>query len=82
LMFAGAFIPWIHYDDHPEHDRYALRFRTSLPSAIEAFVRARVPAAQRLELCHTDRHVVIRRGWEPLAEGCVPGPDDRVVALD
>jgi hypothetical protein len=82
LMFAGTFIPWIHYDDHPEHDRYALRFRISLPSAIEAFVRAREPAAQRIELCHNDRHVVIRRGWEPLAEGCVPGPDDRVVALD
>lgn len=82
LMFAGQFIPWVHYDDHPQDDRLALRFRTSLPQSIEAFVRGRVPGAQRVELCHDERQVVIRRGWEPLAEGCRPGPDDRVVALD
>jgi hypothetical protein len=26
--------------------------------------------------------VVVRRGWEPLADGCVPGAGDTVVALD
>lgn len=82
LMFAGAFVPWIHYDDHPEQDRFALRFRTSLPTSIEAFVRMQVSGAQRVELCHDERHVVIHRGWEPLAARCQPGPGDQVVAFD
>lgn len=82
LMFAGSFIPWVRYDDHPEADRLALRFRTSMPSSIEAFVRQRVPGARRIELCHDERRVVVRQGWEPLAEGCRPEPGDRVVALD
>jgi hypothetical protein len=25
---------------------------------------------------------VVRRGWEPIAEGCVPGERDTVIALD
>lgn len=82
LMLGAAFIPWIHLDDHPQDDLSALRFRTSLPASIEAFVRARVPGAQRIELCHDERQVVIRRGWAPLADGCLPGPGDRVVAFD
>jgi hypothetical protein len=82
LMFAGAFVPWIHYDDHPESDRYALRFQTSLPSAIEAFVRQRQPAAQRIEFCHNRDQVVIHRGWQPVAEGCVAQEGDTVLALD
>lgn len=82
LMFAGGFVPWIRFDDHPQEDRLALRFRVSLPATIEAFVRGRQPGAQRIELCHDERQVVIRRGWEPLAEGCRPGAGDRVVALD
>jgi hypothetical protein len=82
LMLAGAFIPWIKFDDHPEDDRFALRFRISMPASIEAFVRERMPRAQRIELCHDERQVVIHRGWEPVAEGCRPGAGDRVVALD
>ncbi len=82
LMFAGGFIPWIHYDDHPEDDRYALRLRTSLPASIEGFLRARLPGAQRIELCHDGRQVVVRRGWQPVAEGCVPEAGDRVLPLD
>ncbi|MBI5254864.1 MAG: DUF2145 domain-containing protein [Burkholderiales bacterium] len=82
LMFAGQFIPWVHFDDHPEDDRYALRLRVSLPAAIEAFVRQRVPDAQRMELCHDERQVVVRHGWRPLGEGCVAELGDRVVVLD
>ena len=82
LMFVGQFIPWIHYDDHPESDRYALRLRTSLPTSIETFVRAHVPDAQRVELCHDEQRVVIHRGWDALPAGCRPGPEDRVIALD
>ena len=82
LMLAAPFIPLIHLDDHPQADLQALRVRTSLPTAIEAFVRARVPAARRIEMCHDGRMAVIRQGWEPIAEGCVPQAGDRVVDLD
>ncbi len=82
LMLVGAFIPWIHSDDHPEADLQALRYQTSLPASIEAFVRDRVPGAERIELCHDETQVVIHRGWTPIAPGCKPGEDDRVIALD
>jgi len=81
-MFAGTFVPWIHYDDHPADDRFALRFRTSLPAALEAFVRQRAPAARRVELCHDAGRVVIHDGWDDVPEGCVPRAGDRVIALD
>jgi hypothetical protein len=81
LMLAGAFIPWVHYDDQPEGERYALRFRTSLPTSIEAFVRSQVPEAQRIELCHNDQQIVVRRGWTPIADGCISAPGDRVIAF-
>jgi hypothetical protein len=82
LMFAAAFVPWLHSDDHPEADLQRLHFRTSLPASIEAFVRAQWPAAKRIELCHDSVRVVVRRGWEPIADGCVPQAGDRVIALD
>ncbi|MFO1220040.1 MAG: DUF2145 domain-containing protein [Burkholderiaceae bacterium] len=82
LMFAGAFVPWLRYDDHPEEDRYALRFRTSLPVSIEAFVHARVPAARRIELCHRAGRVVVREGWSTLPDDCSAEPADRVIVLD
>ena len=82
LMFAAGFVPWLQMDDHPQEDLFALQFRTSMPATIEAFAREQVPGAQRIELCHNQRQVVIRRGWHSVAEGCVPGPGDRVVELD
>ena len=82
LMFAAAFIPWLHSDDHPEDDRYALRFRTSLPASIETFVRAQAPGAERIELCHGESGIVVRRGWVPIEDGCKPASGDRVIALD
>ena len=82
LMFAAGFVPWLRTDDHPPDDVQAMRFRTSLPASIDAFVRARVPGAERIELCHDSRQVVIRRGWAPIADGCVPAAGDRVIALE
>jgi hypothetical protein len=82
LMFAAGFVPWLHLDDHPEADLFALRIRTSLPASIEAFVHEWAPGAERIELCHDERQVVVRRGWVPIADGCGPGAGDRVVALD
>jgi hypothetical protein len=82
LMWLGAFIPWLHNDDHPHEDLDQNVFRVSMPASIEAFVQATVPGAARVELCHTDRRVVIHRGWEPIAEGCLPGEQDTVISLE
>ena len=80
-MWAGAFVPWLHHDDHPREDVAAAVYRVSMPAAIEAFARARLPAAVRLEFCHTERHVVVRRDGAPIAAGCRPDEGDRVVPL-
>ncbi|MBA4175095.1 MAG: DUF2145 domain-containing protein [Leptothrix sp. (in: Bacteria)] len=82
LMWATAFVPWLHNDDHPAEDWANKRYRVSMPASIEGFLQARVPGATRLEFCHNARHVVVRRGGEPIADGCVPGADDTVIALD
>lgn len=82
LLLAGLLVPWLHRDDHPAEDLERGVFRVSTPASIEAFVRATVPGATRIEFCHAPGRVVIRRGWEPLAEGCVAQGEDRVVALD
>lgn len=82
LMFASSFVPFLHLDDHPEDDRFAMKIRVSLPETVEAFVHARLPQSERIEICHDARQVVVHRGWTPVAEGCRAGEGDRVVALD
>jgi hypothetical protein len=82
LMWAGAFIPHVHNDDHPEADLAQQRYQVSMPASIEGFMQTHVPGAQRIEFCHNAQHIVIHRGWAPMAEGCVPGPQDQVIALD
>ena len=50
---------------------------------VEALLHAaRWPDARRMEFCHAERRVVIRRGWEPIAEGCLPGAQDTVIPLE
>jgi hypothetical protein len=82
LMWAAAFVPWLHNDDHPAEDQANKLYRVSMPAAIDAFMQAQLPDATRLEFCHNTRHVVVRRGGAPIAEGCVPGETDTVIALD
>jgi hypothetical protein len=82
LWLGSAFVPLIHADDHPAHDRMQMRYRVSMPASLEAFVRAQVPAAERVEFCRTERHVVVRRGWDPIADGCTAREGDRLIALD
>jgi hypothetical protein len=82
LLWAAEFVPWIHMDDHPRKDRFELKIRTSLPAALEAFVHARLPQAQHLELCHDARHVVLHHGWVPLGPGCEAQDGDRVLDWD
>jgi hypothetical protein len=82
LMWLGGVLPWLHRDDHPPEDLAQWRFRVSMPQSIEAFARARVPGARRIEFCHAGRRIVVREGWEPIAQGCVPEPSDRVIELE
>jgi hypothetical protein len=82
LMWAGGFIPLVRSDDHPDADLAQLRYQVSMPASIEGFVQANLPGAQRIELCHNDKHIVVHRGWTPVAQGCEPSPEDRVITLD
>lgn len=82
LMLASTFIPFLHLDDHPAADRDAMLLQVSLPSTVEAFVRARLPGSERVELCHDGHQVVVHRGWTSIADGCRAGDGDRVVPLD
>ena len=82
LMWAGAFVPWLHSDDHPADDIAQMVYRVSMPASIEALVRTQVPGATRIEFCHTETRIVVHRGWDPIAEGCTPGAQDTVVSLD
>lgn len=81
LMFAGQFVPLVHVDDHPVDDLHALALQVSIPASIEAFVRQRLPQTRRVEICHDEGRIVVRRGWEPLGAKCEPGPDDEVTHL-
>jgi hypothetical protein len=82
FIAAAAALPHLHVSDHPEADLAAGRFSVSMPDAIAAFVRARVPGARRVEFCHSAAHIVVREGWEPLEAGCAPRAGDRVIPLD
>lgn len=82
LMWGARFVPLLHQDDHPQADLDAMALQVSLPAALEAFVRRLAPAGARVEICHDDRQVVVHRGWDQVADGCRPGPGDRVVPLD
>ena len=81
LMFAGQFVPLVHVNDHPVDDLHALALQVSVPASIEAFVRQRAPQTRRVEICHDEGRIVVRRGWEPLGAACEPGPDDEVMTL-
>ena len=82
LYVLSAFVPLLHHDDHPEDDRIAAVYRVSMPVSIEAFVRQQVPGAERIELCHDDRHIVVRRGWRPLGPGCEGDADDLTIPFE
>jgi hypothetical protein len=82
LMWAGAVMPWVHNDDHPRADLERNRYRVSLPAAIEQFVLRRTPQAERIEICHAEGRVVVHRGWDEIADGCVAAAGDRVIELN
>ncbi len=82
LMWVANLLPWLHSDDHPDADLHDAHYRISMPAAIESFIRSTVPGATRMEFCHNTQHIVVHRGWTPIAEGCVPGEHDTVIQLD
>lgn len=81
IAFAAHFVPLIHVQDHPPDDLHALTMHISMPTSIEAFVRKHVPQAERIELCHTEHRIVVRRGWTPIGATCEAGVGDEVVGL-
>ncbi len=82
MIWASAFVPWVHTRDHPDEDIDGKRFRVSMPASIEDFVRARIPGATRTEFCLNGTRMVIRQGWTPIARGCEAAAGDTVVPLD
>ena len=82
LWLAPALVPWLHLDDHPADDLQRGIVTVSLPASIAAWLHARMPGARRIELCHTEHAVVIRRGWAPLPDGCRAEAGDTVIPLD
>ena len=82
LMLGSIFVPLVQMNDHPPEEIASMQLQVSLPTTLEAFARQHLPASSRVEICHNGKQVVVHRGWEPVAEGCVAGPGDRVVALD
>ncbi len=81
MMWLADLVPWLSNDDHPPEELAHNRYNVSMPASIETFVQARVPGATRVELCHAGRRVVIHRGWDAIADGCVPAAGDRVADL-
>jgi len=81
LVWLVEFFSLLHNDDHPVANLADNRYVVSMPSSVEAFVRGRVPGAERIEMCHVGRRVVVHRGWDEIAEGCVAGPGDREIEL-
>jgi len=82
LMLGSIFVPLIQMNDHPPEAIASMQLQVSLPASLETFVRHHLPAASRVEICHNGSQVVVHHGWESVAEGCVAGPQDRVIALD
>lgn len=81
IMFAGQFVPLVHVDDHPVEDLHALALQVSVPASIEAFVLRRAPQTRRVEICHDEGRIVVRRDGQPLGAACAPGPGDEVTLL-
>jgi len=81
MTWLGHLVPWLANDDHPPEELAHNRYNVSMPASIETFVQAKVPGASRIEICHAGRHVVLHRGWEDIADGCVAGPGDQTFEL-
>lgn len=82
LAWVARLVPLLHHDDHPQADLDDHVYRVSMPASLETFVQRLMPEARRIELCHDQRHIVVRQGWQPLGPGCEAGPGDRRLLFD
>jgi hypothetical protein len=82
LFWLSHFVPWVHRGGHPEEDLQAGRYRVSMPASLQAFVLRREPGTRRVEICHQEQRVVVRRDGAPLGEGCVASAGDLEIGLD
>jgi len=81
MMWGSHFLPLIHNSDHPAENIEKKLYQVSMPASVEAFVKATVPGASRLELCLNKHTMVVHYGWDSIREHCQPGADDEVVPL-
>lgn len=81
LVWAAWLLPLLHNGDQPAANLSARQYQVSLPEAIDGFVHQQWPGSQRIELCTHGKQLVVHRGWERIAEGCVPGAQDEVRQL-
>ena len=81
MTWLPEIVPWLANDDHPPEELAHGRYNVSMPASIETFVQATVPQATRVEICHAGRRVVLHRGWDDIAEGCVPAAGDQTFEL-
>lgn len=81
LGWLAGLLPWLHTDDHPVQNIERGEYQVSMPASIDRFVHTRWPDSTRIELCYTPKHIVVHRGWQPIAPGCLPRTEDTVIAL-
>jgi hypothetical protein len=79
--WLAAFVPWLSFQGHPPQDSQRNELFTTLPPDLERLALTHWPAAQRLELCYTPEHAVLRRSGPPLPETCEPAQGDEVLRL-
>ena len=81
MTWLADIVPWLANDDHPPEEIAHNRYNVSMPQSIETFVQAKVPDARRVEICHAGRRVVLHRGWDDIAEGCIADAGDQTFEL-
>jgi len=82
IVWASHFVPLISNSDHPPENVDHNLYQVSMPASVEAFVKNQVPQATRVELCMNKGKIVIHRGWEMIADDCVPGDGDEVLTAN
>lgn len=81
MVWLANFVPLLHNDDQPAETLAQARYQLSLPQGVEEFVHRRYPQSRRVEVCVNAAHIVVHRGWQPMADGCAAGPGDDVRPL-
>jgi hypothetical protein len=80
--WATVLVPWFSFQGHPPEDAARNELFTSLPPDLERLAQQRWQGTQRLELCYTPEHAVLRRNGAPLSEACEAGAGDQVRRFD